>query len=60
MLPTLTEANPAEVKVVPLDFIGEVQRAEAAGDKGLLRVIAEDVDGQRFQWDGLRRVGRAQ
>jgi hypothetical protein len=32
-----SRTNPAEVKVVPLDFIGEVQRAEAAGDKGLLR-----------------------
>jgi hypothetical protein len=60
MLPTLTEADPAEVKVIPLDFIAEVQRAEAAGDKGLLRVIAADVEGQRFQWDGLRRIGRAQ
>jgi hypothetical protein len=60
MLPTLAEADPAEVALVPLDFIEEVERAEAAADKGWLRVIAEDLRGQRFQWDGLRRVARAQ
>ena len=60
MLPTLAEADPAEVTVLPLDFIEEVERAEAAADKGWLRVIAEDLRGQRFQWDGLRCVARAQ
>jgi len=60
MLPTLAEADPADVTLVPLDFIEEVERAEAAADKGWLRVIAEDLRGQRFQWDGLRRVARAQ
>jgi len=60
MLPTLTEADPSEVTLVPLDFIEEVERAEAAADRGWLRVIAEDLRGQRFQWDGLRRVARAQ
>jgi hypothetical protein len=60
MLPTLVEADPADVTLVPLDFIEEVERAEAAADKGWLRVIAEDLRGQRFQWDGLRRVARAQ
>jgi len=60
MLPTLAEADPADVTLVPLDLIEEVERAEAAADKGWLRVIAEDLRGQRFQWDGLRRVARAQ
>ena len=60
MLPKLAEADLSGMTVVPLDFIEEVQRAEAAGDAGWLRVIAEDVRGQRFQWDGLRRVARAQ
>ena len=60
MLPTLAEADSAEVTVLPLDFIEEVERAEAAADKGWLRVIAEDLRGQRFQWDGLRCVARAQ
>ena len=60
MLPTLAEADPAEVTVLPLDFIEEVERAEAAAAKGWLRVIAAELRGQRFQWDGLRCVARAQ
>lgn len=60
MLPTLTEANPAEVTVTPLEFIAEVEQAEAAGDKAWLRVIAEDLRGERFEREGLRRLGRAQ
>ncbi len=59
MMPTLREADPSEVTIVPLDLIEEVERAEAASDKALLRVIAEDLRGQRYQWDGLRRVARA-
>jgi hypothetical protein len=60
MLPKLAEADLSDMTIMPLDFIEEVQRAEAAGDKGWLRVIAEDLRGLRFQWDGLRRVARAQ
>ena len=60
MLPSLAEADLSEVAMVPLDFIEEVERAEAAADKGWLRVIAEDLRGQRFQWDGLRRVAQSQ
>jgi hypothetical protein len=60
MLPKLAEADLSEMTMVPLDFIEEVQRAEAAGDKAWLRVIAEDLRGLRFQWEGLRRVARAQ
>ncbi len=59
MMPTLREADPSEVTAVPLDLIEEIQRAEAASDKAWLRVIAEDLQGQRYQWDGLRRVARA-
>ncbi len=60
MLPSLTEADPSEVAMLPLDFVEEVERAEAAADKGWLRVIVEDLRGRRFQWDGLRRVAQAQ
>lgn len=60
MLPMLTEANPAEITVTPIDFIEEVERAHAARDKALLRVIAEDLRGERFELEGLRRIGRAQ
>ena len=59
MMPTLREADPAEVTIVPLDLIEEIQLAEAAADKGWLRVIAEDLQGQRYQWDSLRRVAGA-
>jgi len=60
MLPKLAEADLSDMTMVPLDFIEEVQRAEAAGDKAWLRVIAEDLRGLRYQRDGLRRVARAQ
>jgi hypothetical protein len=60
MLPALSEADRSEVTLVPMDFIEEVKRAEVALDKGWLRVIAEDLRGQRFQWDGLRRVAQSQ
>ncbi len=60
MMPTLREADAADVTALPLDLIEEIGRAEAAADKGWLRVIAQDLQGQRYQWDGLRRVARAQ
>jgi hypothetical protein len=60
LMPALSEANPSEVTVVPLDFIEEVERAEKAADKGWLRVIADDLKGQPFERDGLRWVARAQ
>ncbi|MEY8879026.1 MAG: tetratricopeptide repeat-containing protein, partial [Leptothrix sp. (in: b-proteobacteria)] len=60
ILPTLTEANPADVRVVPMDFIEEVQLAQAAQDKGWLRLLAEEVRGETFQWDGLLAIAQAQ
>lgn len=60
LLPALPEADASDITVVPLDFIEEVQRAEAACDKGWLRLLADDVRGERFQWDGLRAIARAQ
>lgn len=60
LLPTLSEANPQEVTVVPLDLMEEVERAERAKDKAWLRVIAEDLRGERFERDARRRVARAQ
>lgn len=59
MMPTLREADPSEVTTVPLDLVEEIGQAAAASDKGWLRVIAEDLQGQRYQWDGLRLVARA-
>jgi hypothetical protein len=60
MLPTLVEADPSDIAAVPLDLIQEVQRAEASVDKGWLRVIADDVRGERFETDALKVVARAQ
>ena len=60
MMEGLPEANPAAVEVVPLDFREEVARARAAGSRGWLRLLAEDVGGQRFQWTGLKLVAAAQ
>ncbi len=60
MLPRLPEADVASIQVVPLDFREDVKRARAGGSKGWLRLLADEVRGQRFQWEGLKLVGRAQ
>ena len=60
MMPTLAQADPSAVVVVPLDFVEEVDRARASSDKGWLRLLAEEVRGERFQWVGLKRIGLAQ
>jgi hypothetical protein len=60
MLPSLPEADVANIQVVPLDFREDVNRARAGGSKGWLRLLADEVRGQRFQWEGLKLVGRAQ
>ena len=59
MLPTLPEADPENVQVVPADFLQEVRRAVAAGSKGWLRLLADEVRGQRFERSGLKIVGKA-
>ncbi|RZJ13061.1 MAG: hypothetical protein EOP39_02055 [Rubrivivax sp.] len=58
LMPSLPEARPPNA--VPTDFAQEVQRARAASDKGWLLMLAQDVRNQRFEWDGLRAVARAQ
>ena len=60
MLPTLPEADPSSVAVLPLDFQEEVQRALASKSKGWLRLLTEDVRGRRFEWAGLELIGKAQ
>ena len=60
MLPTLPEADPAAVQVVPKDFTEEVGRAAAAQSPGWLRLLASEVAGMRFQWPALRLIGQAQ
>jgi len=60
MLPALHEIDPAVVKAIPTDFTEEVARARAAKSAGWLRLLASELDGQRFQWPALRLVGQAQ
>jgi hypothetical protein len=60
MLPTLPEADVANIQVVPLDFREDVNRARAGKSKGWLRLLAQEVRRQRFQWEGLKLVGTAQ
>ncbi|NRF65663.1 hypothetical protein HLB44_01565 [Aquincola sp. S2] len=60
MLPRLPEADTSVVTIVPLDFVEEVQQAEASRDKGWLRLLAEDVRGESFEWEGSKLIGRAQ
>jgi hypothetical protein len=60
LLPTLQEADPSTIQVVPKDFQEEVDRAKAARSKGWLRLLSEEVCKRRFQWSGLRIVAQAQ
>lgn len=60
LLPHLAEADPSDVTVVPLEFAEEVAHAEAAQDKGSLRLLAEEVGGEPFHRDGLKLIARAQ
>jgi hypothetical protein len=60
MLPRLPEADPDTIQVVPTDFTEELARARAAGSRGWLRLLADDVRGRRFEWPALRLVAQAQ
>ncbi|WP_218511023.1 tetratricopeptide repeat-containing protein [Variovorax sp. dw_308] len=59
-LPKLPEADVSSVDVLHLSFIEEVQLAAARSDKGWLRLLADDVMGERFERQGLKAIGRAQ
>jgi hypothetical protein len=60
MLPSLPEADPASVQVVPLDFREEVGRARAARSRGWLRLLGDDVRTRRFERPGLQLVADGQ
>lgn len=60
LLPSLSEVDPASVQLLHNDFREEVDRAYAAKSKGWLRLLSEEVKGKRFQWQGLKYVGKAQ
>jgi hypothetical protein len=60
MMPGLPEVDPTVVQALPIAFAEEVSRAVASQSKGWLRLLAEDVQGRRFERAGLRLVGTAQ
>jgi hypothetical protein len=60
MLPALREVDAATVQVIRTDCAEEIARAHAAGSAGWLRLLAQEVAGQRFQWPALRSIGQAQ
>jgi hypothetical protein len=60
MVPALPEADPENVQVVPPDFREDVKRARAAKSKGWLRLLSDEVRGQRFERSGLKLVAEAQ
>ena len=60
MLPSLPEADPSNNLIIPLDFREEVARAAEANRKGWLRLLSEEVRGKRFEWEGLKAIGKAQ
>jgi len=60
VLPNLKAPDAAALRVVPGDFLEEVQRAWEADERGDLRLLAHEA--RNFDWasEGLRAVGRAQ
>jgi hypothetical protein len=60
MLPTLPESDFDHITVMPIEVSEDVARAEAAQDKGWLRLIADELKGERFELIGLRCVAPAQ
>jgi len=59
LLPGLREVDLSMVQP-PADFREEVERAKAAGSRGWLSLLADDVRDRRFRWVGLKLVGQAQ
>jgi hypothetical protein len=60
MVPALPEADPENVQVAPPDFREDVKRARAAKSKGWLRLLSDEVRGQRFERSGLKLVAQVQ
>jgi hypothetical protein len=60
LLPSLPEADPSTIQIIPNDFREEVERAKIAKSKGWLRLLSNEVSDRRFRWSGLRLVAQAQ
>lgn len=60
LLPALGEADPTQAKGIPVDFVEDVQRAQASRSIGWLRLLSQEVRSQRFARAGLALVAQAQ
>ncbi len=58
--PGLKPADPASIIAVPPDFREEVERAQAADQRGDLQLLAAELDNLEWRAAGLRVVGQAQ
>ena len=59
LLPGLTPALHAALLDLPRDLAEDIEQARGAGNKGVLRLIAEEVTGLRFEEAARRAVARA-
>jgi len=60
LLPKLKPHDRAVLIPVPVDFQEEVKLAQSRGERGDLRLLAEEVQGFEWETEGLRLVGEAQ
>jgi len=60
MLPSLNEVDLSAMSVMPQELAEEIGRATAGRSRGWLRLLAEEVGGQRFQWPALRQIAQSQ
>ena len=59
LLPGLTPALQATLLDLPRDLAEDIEQARGAGNKGVLRLLAEEVTGLRFEEAARRAVARA-
>ncbi len=59
LLPELTEIDWHGVTVLPLKLAEQIELAEAGKEVQTLMQLAASCDGQRYQWLGYKRVGKA-
>jgi hypothetical protein len=60
LLPKLKPHDRAVLIPVPVDFQEEVKLAQSRGERGDLRLLAEEAQGFEWETEGLRLVGEAQ
>lgn len=60
LLPKLTPHDRAALMPVPVDFQEDVKLARTRGERGDLRLLAQEAQGFEWETEGLRLVGEAQ